>query len=220
MASAAYALNAGEFCRRYAAEFSDQSPEKMAVLLLACAADGRLEPHRLAQQEGSRRRVGHYNESEFGRFVMAWGHRLISPEDWQRIARMGMEPSLAAADIYIISRPAALRFAETMGWQPPSWWQPLEPATPRPAAHGPVSQPKGKGGAPRKYPWDKVGAAFGAWLHDEPGRARLPFRVHYAAVTDLLHLLGCNGTPDQETVRPLVRAWADAYLTTLGSREG
>jgi hypothetical protein len=29
-----------------------------------------------------------------------------------------------------------------------------------------------RGGAPREYPWDEIGAAFGAWLHESPSRTR------------------------------------------------
>jgi hypothetical protein len=44
---------------------------------------------------------------------------------------------------------------------------------------------RGAGGAPRKYPWDELGAAFGAWLHQEPGRDRLPASKHLDALAEI-----------------------------------
>jgi len=75
---------------------------------------------------------------------------------------------------------------------------------------------KGKGGAPQKYPWSKIGAAFGAWLHEKPGRAQLPFPKCYDAVVDLMYRLGEAEPPDKETVRNYVKEWKAAYLATLG----
>jgi hypothetical protein len=84
------------------------------------------------------------------------------------------------------------------------------------APQGSQGAPPAKGGAPCKYPWDQIGAAFGAWLHDGNGRARLPFPEHHDAVLELAAALGAEGTPDQETVRRYVKIWKAAYLATLG----
>jgi hypothetical protein len=80
-----------------------------------------------------------------------------------------------------------------------------------PAVTEPKSR-KGVGGRPRKYDWDKLGAAFGAWLHQENYRDRLDERFHLDALAELAGLLGC-GVPDRGVVRVGARA---ACLAAVG----
>jgi hypothetical protein len=77
---------------------------------------------------------------------------------------------------------------------------------------------KGVGGAPGKYDWNALGAAFGAWLHNEPGRADERPKVKYDAVRDLAVQLGME-PPTDRSIQPYVKTWVDAYRRTLGSPE-
>jgi hypothetical protein len=81
---------------------------------------------------------------------------------------------------------------------------------------------KGVGGAPRKYDWDALGAAFGAWLHDQPGRAdalpKTKGKIRRDAVKELAVKLGMD-PPDDDSIRPYMKKWLDAYRRTFGSSE-
>jgi hypothetical protein len=73
---------------------------------------------------------------------------------------------------------------------------------------------KGIGGAERRYPWDELGAAFGAWLHQEPGRASLRNKKHLDALADLAAKLGCEA-PARSTAQPYLAKWLKGYRAYL-----
>ena len=77
---------------------------------------------------------------------------------------------------------------------------------------------KGVGGAPRQYPWDELGAAFGAWLHEQPGRDRLRPKAHLDALAELAGALGCE-VPDRNTARPYLKLWVKGYRAFLAMLE-
>lgn len=123
-------------------------------------------------------------------------------------------------------RLAFLPLRGLLDWCEAKWGLQPAPAEPSaPACGGPaegqvkppagveVADPvaaKGKGGAPRRYDWDKLGAAFGAWLHDEPGRDLLAPTEHLAALHTLCDLLG-SPQPERQTAAPYLTRWLKAY---------
>jgi hypothetical protein len=76
------------------------------------------------------------------------------------------------------------------------------------------SSRKGVGGAPRKYDWDALGAAFGAWLHDEPGRDWLGGEAHTRALAELAAELEIEA-PDRTTAQPYFGRWLKGYRAFL-----
>ena len=92
------------------------------------------------------------------------------------------------------------------------------PAPPDPAG----GDRRGAGGAPRKYPWDELGAAFGAWLHQEPGRDQLSASKHLDALAEIAGELGSEA-PDRSTASPYRKAWLKGYrafVAVLDRRDG
>jgi hypothetical protein len=73
---------------------------------------------------------------------------------------------------------------------------------------------KDKGGAPRQYDWDGLGAAFGTWLHQELGRTKLRFSQHYKIVCDLAAELG-DQPPSEGSVRPYLKKWLNGHRKAL-----
>jgi hypothetical protein len=53
----------------------------------------------------------------------------------------------------------------------------------------------------QEYDWDEIGAAFGAWLHDQPGRVSLTPSEYLKAVQDLFEAMG-HTLPDRNTAAP------------------
>jgi hypothetical protein len=197
-------LDLPTFCERYGRQIQ-QDPIAILDLLFETAAEGKLEPHRLANARHRHR---------------ARGWQQLLPEDFGELLDRNLRERLNGVEYALfVSRDLALAFTKLHELPPPAWWQAMSltaPAEEAPTQPEPPQLPGTTRGRPRDYPWDEVGAAFGAWLHQEPGRPGLRFRVHYDAVVDLLHELGHAGTPDQETVRPLVKRWKAGYLATLG----
>lgn len=90
-------------------------------------------------------------------------------------------------------------------------------AVERPTAEEPgLTGRKGMGGPPRKYPWDALGAAFGAWLHEQPGRAELKNKAHQDALAELARHLGCR-PPERSSAQPYIRLWLEGYRAFLAS---
>jgi hypothetical protein len=65
-------------------------------------------------------------------------------------------------------------------------------------------------GAPQKYDWEKIGVAFGAWLHDQPGRDVLMPKDHEAAIADFALQLGFD-VPGRSSIFEHLSRWLDAY---------
>jgi hypothetical protein len=86
------------------------------------------------------------------------------------------------------------------------------PASAQPAAV--KADRKGIGGRKRKYPWDELGAGFGAWLHDQTGRAGLGDNEHLDALAALAHELGCE-PPPRQTAQPYLAKWLRGFSAFL-----
>jgi hypothetical protein len=101
-------------------------------------------------------------------------------------------------------------------WHADELWLELARAFATGAAPAGRAAGKGAGGAPRKYPWDVLGAAFGAWLHQEPGRADLEERHHLKALGELATRLG----PDVPERSPRIRGLSCRRLPAVPGRRG
>jgi hypothetical protein len=80
---------------------------------------------------------------------------------------------------------------------------------------------RGVSGAPGKYPWHALGAAFGAWLHEKPGRAGLDERDHLDALAALAAELECE-IPPRTTAQRYLHLWLEGYMALdrlLSSRQ-
>jgi hypothetical protein len=83
-----------------------------------------------------------------------------------------------------------------------------------PAATKPKDR-EGIGGAPRKYPWDELGAAFGAWLHEEPRRDQQRPSQLLEALADIAERLG-REAPNRTTAQPYLNRWLKGYRAFVG----
>jgi hypothetical protein len=75
---------------------------------------------------------------------------------------------------------------------------------------------KGVGGAPRKYDWDALGAAFGAWLNDATGRDQLGEDAHVKVLATLAEEMNIQA-PDRSTAQPYLARWLKGYQAFLRS---
>jgi hypothetical protein len=80
---------------------------------------------------------------------------------------------------------------------------------------------KNKGGSPRRYNWDVAGAAFGAWLHDQPSILDMPQPEKRKKVDAVLAELGFMTIPDPKTVDRYIEMWIKGYRVyeKLGAEE-
>jgi hypothetical protein len=118
----------------------------------------------------------------------------------------------ASSEVYAALKAVSFFEAEVMALLP-DLTRVLEGVRPAQAeGEAPVRGRQNKRGAPRKYRWDEAGAAFGAWLHDQPGRAEIGFREHLGVIQAIMHALG-DETPDEESIRRYWRRWVDGFTT-------
>jgi hypothetical protein len=88
-----------------------------------------------------------------------------------------------------------------------------------PTPSQPAKQKKTAGGRPRGYPWDEIGAAFGAWLYEGQGRTRLTPTEHHKVICNIAQKLNIDPPPDKNTTPPYILRWIKGYLAFFGDAE-